>query len=135
MNESIRKERLEKYGSFLYCPMQKILCFGRMTDDECKHDSCLLHDPEYQALQKRIEENRKRNQQKKQEKPPKVRKVAKTRIELLEEQIRKRDNEARTAYRANRPREGDRITNEVVRLQGLLRQEKKQDGRIQGNDK
>lgn len=64
-----------------------------------------------------------------------MRKVAKTRAELLEEQIRKRDNEARTAYRANRPREGDRITNEVVRLQGLLRQEKKQDGRIQGNDK
>ena len=62
MDEEIRKARSRQYGSFLYCPDRDCLCFGRETDLECKHESCILDDPEYQALQKRIEENRKRNE-------------------------------------------------------------------------
>ena len=61
MDEKIGKERFEKYGSFLFCPARSVLCFGRMTDAECKHDTCLLDDPEYQDLQKRIAENQKKN--------------------------------------------------------------------------
>ena len=45
MDEKIRRERFEKYGSFLFCPARNVLCFGRMTDGECKHDTCLLDDP------------------------------------------------------------------------------------------
>lgn len=67
MDEKIRKERFEKYGSFLFCPTRSVLCFGRMTDAECKHDTCLLDDPEYQALQKRIAENQRKNQQREHE--------------------------------------------------------------------
>ena len=63
MDEKIRKERFEKYGSFLFCPKRNVLCFGRDTDEECKRGSCLLDDPDYQDLQKRIEENQKKNQQ------------------------------------------------------------------------
>lgn len=134
MNEKIRKERFEKYGSFLFCPARSVLCFGRMTDAECKHDACLLDDPEYQLLQKRIAENQKKNQQREHEEPPKIRRQTKTRIEILEEQIKRKDEEARAAYRANYPKEGDRIINEVIRLQGLLRQEKEH-GRRKKDDK
>lgn len=134
MDEKIRTERFEKYGSFLFCPKRKVLCFGRDTDEECKHASCLLDDPEYQALQKRIAENQRKNQQREHEEPPKIRRQTKTRIEILEEQIKRKDEEARAAYRANYPKEGDRIINEVIRLQGLLRQEKEH-GRRKKDDK
>ena len=62
MNEELRKSRFREYGSFLYCPRKDCLCFGRDTDQECKHAKCLLEDPEYLALQERIEENRRKNQ-------------------------------------------------------------------------
>lgn len=134
MDEKIRKERFEKYGSFLFCPKRKVLCFGRDTDEECKHASCLLDDPEYQALQKRIEENQKKNQQQECEKEhTRIRKQTKTKIELIEEAIKKKDKEARAAYRANYPKEGDRIINEVIRLRGLLRQEKEHGRRKKDN--
>lgn len=135
MNEKIRKERFEKYGSFLFCPTRSALCFGRITDGECKHDTCLLDDPEYQALQKRIAENQRKNQQREHEELPKIRRQTKTRIEILEEQLKRKDKEARAAYRANYPREGDRIINEVIRLQGLLRQEKENDKRKKDDKK
>ena len=49
---------MKKYGSILYCPAQDCKCFGRDTDGECKYKKCVLQDPEYIALQKRIEEKR-----------------------------------------------------------------------------
>ena len=58
MKTEIRRERMKKYGSILYCPAQDCKCFGRDTDEECRHEKCLLQDPEYIALQKRIEEKR-----------------------------------------------------------------------------
>lgn len=139
MNEKIRKERFEMYGSFLFCPKRNVLCFGRMTDAECKHDTCLLDDPEYQDLQKRIAENQKKNQEREHEKErTRIRRQSKTKIELIEEAIEKKDKEARAAYRANRPDIGDLITNEVIRLLGLLRQEhdrrKKDDQRVRKMD-
>lgn len=60
MNEDLRIRRCEQYGSFLYCPKRDTLCFGRYTDEECKYESCILDDPEYQKLQKIIDQNRKR---------------------------------------------------------------------------
>ena len=42
MDEEIRKARSRQYGSFLYCPDRDCLCFGRETDLECKHESCIL---------------------------------------------------------------------------------------------
>lgn len=58
MKTEIRRERMKKYGSILYCPAQDCKCFGRDTDEECRHEKCLLQDPEYIALQERIEEKR-----------------------------------------------------------------------------
>ena len=93
MDEEIRKARSRKYGSFLYCPARDCLCFGRETDLECKHESCILDDPEYQALQKKIEENRKRNELEALQESSGtshrqvIRRQNKTDAEILEEQI------------------------------------------------
>lgn len=53
---------MKKYGSILYCPAQDRKCFGRDTDEECRHEKCLLQDPEYIALQERIEKKRRERQ-------------------------------------------------------------------------
>lgn len=123
MDEKIRRERFEKYGSFLFCPAKSTLCFGRITDGECKHSACLLDDPEYQALQKRIEENRRKNQTvKKDESPQRIRRQTKSRAQILEEEIARKDKYARACYRANQPRAGDNATYEIVRLRAKLRE-------------
>lgn len=123
MDEKIRKERFEKYGSFLFCPAKSTLCFGRITDGECKHSACLLDDPEYQALQKRIEENRRKNQTvKKDESPQRIRRQTKSRAQILEEEIARKEKYARACYRANQPRAGDNATYEIVRLRAKLRE-------------
>ena len=123
MNEELRKSRFREYGSFLYCPRKDCLCFGRDTDQECKHDSCILEDPEYQALQRRIEENRRKNQTaEKKEEPPRIRRQTKSRAQILEEEIRKTEKYARACYRANRPRAGDNATYKIVRLRAKLRE-------------
>lgn len=122
MDEKIRTERFEKYGSFLFCPKRKVLCFGRDTDEECKHASCLLDNPEYQALQKRIAENRRKNQTvKKDESPQRIRRQTKSRAQILEEEIQRKEKYARSCYRANQPRAGDNATYEIVRLRAKLR--------------
>lgn len=127
MDEEIRKARSRQYGSFLYCPDRDCLCFGRETDLECKHESCILDDPEYQALQKRIEENRKRNELKALRENPNtshrqvIRRQTKTAAELLEERIRRKEQYARECYRANYPKRGDDIVYEIVRIRAKLR--------------
>ena len=127
MDEEIRKARSRQYGSFLYYPDRDCLCFGRETDLECKHESCILDDPEYQALQKRIEENRKRNELKALRENPNtsyrqiIRRQTKTAAEMLEERIRRKEQYARECYRANYPKRGDDIVYEIVRLRAKLR--------------
>ena len=127
MNEELRKSRFREYGSFLYCPRKDCLCFGRDTDQECKHDSCILEDPEYQALQRRIEENRKKNARKALQQSPDashrqvIRRQNKTAIEILEERIRRKEQYARECYRSNYPKRGDNVVYEIIRLRAKLR--------------
>ena len=84
---------------------------------------CLLEDPEYLALQERIEENRRKNQMaEKKEEPPRIRRQTKSRAQILEEEIQRKEKYARTCYRANRPRAGDNATYEIVRLRAKLRE-------------
>lgn len=134
MDEEIRKARSRKYGSFLYCPARDCLCFGRETDLECKHESCILDDLEYQALQKKIEENRKRNElEALRDKPDLshrqvIRRQNKTAAEILEERIRRKERYARECYRSNHPKQGDNVVYEIIRLRAKLR-ELKEGGR------
>lgn len=123
MNEELRKSRFREYGSFLCCPRKDCLCFGRDTDQECKHAKCLLEDPEYLELQERIEENRRKNQMaEKKEEPPRIRRQTKSRAQILEEEIQRKEKYARACYRSNRPRAGDNATYEIVRLRAKLRE-------------
>ena len=69
MRENIRKERVEKYGSFLYCQNRDTLCFNINTPDGiCEEKICCLDDPEYIALLQKIEKNRKKREKRKEEK-------------------------------------------------------------------
>lgn len=61
MREEIRKSRVAMYGSFLHCAARNTIC--SLINNElgiCKREECILDDPEYKALQKRIEHNRRR---------------------------------------------------------------------------
>lgn len=59
MNPEIRKERVKKYGSFLFCPKRSTLCTGRNSNKECIYENCILDSPEYIKLQETIARNRK----------------------------------------------------------------------------
>lgn len=130
MKPEIRKERVEKYGSFLFCPKKNTLCYGTYTrDGSCKHEKCLLEDPAYIKKQIEIEQRIKENhlreieeRNRKDESPPApIRRQTKSKIELLEEEIRNKENYARSCYRHNNPKRGDAAIHEVIRLQAQLR--------------
>lgn len=130
MNPEIRKMKVEKYGSFLFCPDKRVLCFGTYTPDgSCKYENCLLEDPAYIKKQKeideRIRENDRREREERrreaQEPPAPARHQRKSTADMLREQIERKERFARTLYRENKPRKGDRIMHEVMTLQAKLR--------------
>lgn len=108
LNPEIREKRVKKYGSFLFCPMRSTLCFGRDTDLECIHESCILDDPGYIKLQERISENRKNAERK-------------MKLKALDQEIEEKENYAKRCYRNNEPRKGDRMVKEVISLQAQRR--------------
>lgn len=128
MQTKIQRERFEKYGSFLFCPERSCLCFGRETDAECKYESCILDDPEYQAMQARIAENQRKNHERQvaeqREEHAKPRRQTKTAQQILEEKIEQKENYARACYKANKPKKGDAVLHEVMILQAQLRKMK-----------
>ena len=58
----LRQQWLDKYGSMLFCPERDTLCvfMEGMYMTGCERETCIKDEPEYQKLQKRIEENRKK---------------------------------------------------------------------------
>lgn len=129
MQPKSRKQRIEEYGSFLFCPDKDTLCFG-MDNPEgvCERALCFLEDPEYIAQQKKItktmEENVRREwEEKEREKldpPAPIRRQTKTKAQYLQEQIENKEKLARHLYRTNKPRAADNIMHEVTRLRGQL---------------
>lgn len=127
MQPEIHKERVAKYGSFLYCPERSCLCFGIDTPDgTCKKDVCYHDDPKYIAKQaeidRRVQENalREAEERKKQEAEP----MPEKKVDLVKElttYIARREAMARRAYRENKPKKGDAIMQEVLVLTGKLR--------------
>lgn len=62
MREDIRKARVEKYGSFLFCPDRNVLCFGMYNEyGICSRTPCCLDDPEYVTKKEQIAENVRHN--------------------------------------------------------------------------
>lgn len=130
MKPEIRKMKVEKYGSFLYCPAKDVLCFGTDTEDgTCRHDICLLDDPKYVKQQEQIEQRRKANAKREREErlkeikdpPAPIRRQRKGAADVIREQIDRKERFARTLYRENKPRKADRIMHEVMTLQAKLR--------------
>lgn len=120
MNPEIQKSKVEKYGSFLHCTERNRLCFCCDTEDgTCGRASCIVDDPEYIALQERIEKNRVKNQTEKEEEteeaPPQ-----KSRAQIIRGEIAKLENYARKYYRTNRPKKGDEVIGQIMMLQREL---------------
>ena len=124
MDEKLRIQRCEQYGSFLYCPFRDTLCFGRYTDQECKYDSCILDDPEYQELQKTIEQNRiKRNARSEEKQPefiPPSRPKKRTAEDEAWEEILQKEELARKLYRKNKPKIADGLMADAMYLRRCL---------------
>lgn len=130
MNPEIRKMKVEKYGSFLFCPNKEVLCFGTYTPDgSCKHGKCLLEDPAYLKKQKEIKKNMEENNLREQARrkaehddpPAQIRRQQKSKIDMLREQVRKKEELAKKLYHDNKPKRGDAVMHEAMLLQGKLR--------------
>lgn len=121
MIETIRQERIDKYGSFLYCPEWDTICSFRDTEDgTCGRTECLYEDPEWLKLQERIEERRKNRVTIPEEPQTNIRTQNRTDADILKESIWRKEAEARKCYTKGWTRKGDRLTYEIVRLRGKL---------------
>lgn len=129
MREDIRKARVEKYGSFLYCSERDVLCFGMYNEyGICSRTPCCLDDPEYLAKKKRIRENIQRNA-KKFRKDKEEEKLAKENMnkgngskkQTIAERIRKLEEKSQILYRQNKPNLAEKALNEAQMLKGEIR--------------
>lgn len=116
--EEARKEHLEKYGSILYCPERKTLCSFRdgMWMTGCERESCILDDPDYQALmekqkrfrQKQVEEEQKRRREEQEaERIRDQRNQIQNYINRQQAEIQRLEEQSQRAYRNNWPKRGD----------------------------
>ncbi len=124
-----REERVEKYGSFLYCPKRDVLCMGHdyMGDGECLKETCLLDDPEYQEKERRIRERRKElwdkhHRQRKEEKAAEanIRTQNKTSRELLAEGIERKKERMERCYARGWTRLADKLGRELAEMERKL---------------
>lgn len=129
MRQEVRKERIEKYGSFLFCPERETICFHIDTPDGKRARSiCCKDDPEYIRQQEIIDENRRKNaeeeekkrQQEKLDPPAPIRMQTKSRKDWLEEKIAYKENRAQQFYKNNKPKIADQIMHEVMILRRQL---------------
>ena len=131
--EEARKEHLEKYGSILYCPERQTLCSFRdgMWMTGCERESCILDDPEYQALmekqkrfrQKQVEEEQKRRlEEQEAERIRDQRNQIQNYINRQLAEIHRLEEQSQRAYRNNWPKRGDDLFGRARRLRGELRQ-------------
>lgn len=125
MRPEVRDEHIKKYGSFLRCPERGNLCTGiNAPDGICRRNPCFLDDPEYIKLQEQIEARRRELDNRRSAKETVEQKRSDPAKELAGYTAR-RENTARRYYRENRPKQADRIMQEVLMLQARLRTMKK----------
>ena len=123
-----RQEHMKKYGSFLYCEKRDTLCV-HMDGNwmiGCGRTMCILDDPEYIALQKRIEENRirasKRQEKKEQAAPIRNQKnMIRSHEQRLKDEIRRLEEESQEAFRDSRPADGETLFNRAQIMRGQLK--------------
>ena len=130
--EEARKQHVTEHGSFLYCPRRSVLCSFMedewKTGNTCDRKPCILDDPEHQKLQKRIEENRRLNEERRRSAPEEepirtYRRQNKYPEDLIMDKIRRLEEQSREAYRRNRPKTGEAKLHEAILLRRKLRRE------------
>lgn len=133
MQPKTRKERIAEYGSFLLCPAKGVWCSEMDSDDGiCRRVPCYREDAAYLAEQekreRRMQENARREQEEREKErlspPAPVRRQAKTRAQLLEEEIERKEAYAERLYRLSRPRAAGRVMGEAMALRRELRKVK-----------
>lgn len=119
-----KKERVEKYGSFLFCPKKEVLCSIMDSEDGiCTKRICYRDDPLYLAkekeIEKRIHENFEKEWQtmneKTKEDPPKP-----SREKELQDAIFRKTARAKKLYKQNKPKYADILMREAMIMQGEL---------------
>ena len=131
--EEARKQHVTEHGSFLYCPRRSVLCSFMedewKTGNTCDRKPCILDDPEHQKLQKRIEENRRLNEERRRDAPEEEEprriyiRQNKYQEDLIMDKINRLEKESREAYQRNRPKIGERKLHEAILLRRKLRRE------------
>lgn len=124
MREDIRKRRVEEFGSFLYCPERDTLCSFR--DNEmgiCPRAGCILDDPDYKKLQKRINRNRQINEANfvPEEPQTNIRTQNKTKQQIITEKIKREEALAERMYKKNRPNAAEAALLRAQILKGELK--------------
>lgn len=116
-----KKERVKKYGSFLYCPKRNTLCMGQdyLGTGECKQTSCLLDDPEYRKKQQEREQRRKENWERAHREVAVKNRPRK--YEYLEDEIKRKKQYMERCYRRGWTKMGDRISNEIAEMERRLK--------------
>lgn len=131
MRPEIREKHIKKYGSFLRCPERGNLCTGINTPDGiCRRTPCFLDDPEYIELQKQIEAKRRerdksRSVKEAERKEEIIVQKSSDPVKELAGYTARLENTARRYYKENRPKQADRIMQEILMLQARLRTMKK----------
>lgn len=124
-----RQEHMKKYGSFLYCEKRDTLCVHMdgnwMTG--CGRPMCILDDPEYIALQNRIEENRIRAQKKPKEKEDHApirnqKNMIRSHERRLLDEIHRLEEDSQKAFRDNRPADGETLFRRAQIMRGELKE-------------
>lgn len=124
MREDIRKARVKKYGSFLYCPQGDCLCVCLNNEyGTCKRAVCLHDDPEWLQLQERIEKNRKRAATSGVNIPEKPQENIRmqTGQAALKERIRQKEELSERLYRENKPQLAETVFRQAQIMKGELR--------------
>ncbi|NBI63706.1 hypothetical protein D3Z38_11720 [Clostridiales bacterium] len=125
-----KEERVEKYGSFLYCPKRETLCMGQDYEGtgECLLETCVLDDPAYQARQERIQRRQKElwdkhRGQKKEEKEAaaNIRAQNKTSQDLLRMKIEKTRSKMERYYRKGWTNLANKLGLELAEMERRLR--------------
>lgn len=125
-----KEERVEKYGSFLFCPKREVLCMGHDYEGsgECLLDTCVLDDPNYQAQRERVKQRQKElwdkhhgDRKEEKEAEANIRAQNKTSRELLQVKIDKTRTKMERYYRKGWTNLADKLGLELAEMERRLK--------------
>lgn len=133
MQSKSRKQRVAEYGSFLFCPVKDTICSALDNDDGiCREAPCYLERPGYREKQEQIARNVAENarreweerEKERLEPPAPIRRQTKTKEQLLEEEIARKEKYAEHLYSRNRPKAANAVMSDAMILRRQLKKTK-----------